>query len=195
VLGAGVLAAHGVWVSDADIAILKSRDVGVSHNPESNMKLASGTAPVTGYLRAGVALGLGTDGAASNNDLDMFEAMRTASLLAKLQTADPSVVPAVTALEMATMGGARALGLDRQIGSIEPRKRADLIVVSMRSARQTPLYDPISHLVYTTRGDDVRDTIVNGKVVMRDRKVLTLDADAVLKDARAMAVKVKAAVK
>jgi 5-methylthioadenosine/S-adenosylhomocysteine deaminase len=96
---------------------------------------------------------------------------------------------------MATMGGARALGLERQIGSIEPRKRADLIVVSMRSARQTPLYDPISHLVYTTRGDDVRDTIVNGRIVMRDRKVLTLDAEAVLRDARAMAVRVKAAVK
>ena len=194
-LGPGVLAAHGVWVNDSDIAILKSRSVGVSHNPESNMKLSSGTAPVTGYLRAGVALGLGTDGAASNNDLDMFEAMRAASLLAKLQTADPSVVPAATALDMATMGGARALGLERQIGSIEAKKRADLIVVSMRSARQTPLYDPISHLVYTTRGDDVRDTIVNGKVVMRDRKVLTLDAEAVLRDARAMAAKVRAAVK
>src|SRR4029450_7725887 len=117
-LGAVVLAAHGVWVSDADIAILKSRNVGVSHNPESNMKLASGTAPVTGYLRAGIALGLGTDGAASNNDLDMIEAMRFASLLAKLQTVDPSVVPAGTALEMATMGSARAVGLDKQIGSL-----------------------------------------------------------------------------
>jgi 5-methylthioadenosine/S-adenosylhomocysteine deaminase len=195
VLGPGVLAAHGVWVNDSDIAVLKARGVGVSHNPESNMKLASGTAPVTGYLRAGVAIGLGTDGAASNNDLDMFEAMRLASFLAKLQTVDPRVVSAGTALEMATMGGARALGLDRQIGSLEPRKRADLIVVSMRSARQTPLYDPVSHLVYVTRGDDVRDTIVNGRVLMRDRKVLSLDADAVLKDARAMAVKVRAAVK
>src|SRR5262245_48245070 len=183
VLGPGVLAAHGVWVNDADMAVLKSRGVGVSHNPESNMKLSSGTAPVNGYLRAGVSLGLGTDGAASNNDLDMFEAMRMASMLAKLQTVDPRVVPAATALDMATMGGARTLGMERQIGSLEPRKRADLIVVSMRSARQTPLYDPISHLVYTTRGDDVRDTIVNGKVVMRDRKVLTLDAEAVLRDA------------
>jgi 5-methylthioadenosine/S-adenosylhomocysteine deaminase len=167
----------------------------VSHNPESNMKLASGAAPVTGYLRAGVAIGLGTDGAASNNDLDMFEAMRMASFLAKLQTVDPSVVGASTALEMATMGGARALGLDRIIGSLEPKKRADVIVVSMRAARQTPLYDPVSHLVYTTRGDDVRDTIVNGRVLMRDRKVLSLDAEAVLKDARAMADKVRAAVK
>jgi 5-methylthioadenosine/S-adenosylhomocysteine deaminase len=195
VLGPGVLAAHGVWVNDADIAVLKSRGVGVSHNPESNMKLASGTAPVTGYLRAGVALGLGTDGAASNNDLDMFEAMRTASLLAKLETVDPRVVPAATALDMATMGGARALGMERQIGSLEPKKRADLIVVSMRSARQTPIYDPISHLVYATHGDDVQSTIVNGRILMKDRKVLTLDADAVLKDARAMAAKVRAAVK
>ncbi|HWN85621.1 MAG TPA: amidohydrolase [Vicinamibacterales bacterium] len=195
VLGPGVVAAHGVWVNDADIALLKARGASVSHNPESNMKLASGTAPVTGYLRAGVALGLGTDGAASNNDLDMFEAMRMASFLAKLQTVDPSVVGAATALEMATIGGARALGLERLIGSLEPRKRADLIVVSMRAARQTPMYDPVSHLVYTTRGDDVRDTIVNGRVLMRDGKVLSLDADAVLKDARAMAVKVKAAVR
>ena len=194
-LGVGVLAAHAVWVSDSDAAILQTRGVGVSHNPESNMKLASGTAPVPSFLKAGIALGLATDGAASNNDLDMFEAMRTASLLAKLQTSDPSVVPAATALDMATMGGARALGLAGQIGSIEPKKRADLIVVSMRSARQTPLYDPISHLVYTTHGDDVRDTIVNGKIVMRDRKVLTLDAEAVLRDARAMAAKVRAAVK
>ena len=194
-LGPGLLAAHAVWVNDADIAVLKARGASVSHNPESNMKLASGVAPVTGYLRAGVAIGLGTDGAASNNDLDMFEAMRMASFLAKLQTMDPSAVSAATALEMATIGGARALGLDRQIGSLEPRKRADLLVVSMRAARQTPVYDPVSHLVYTTRGDDVLDTIVHGRVLMRDRKVLSLDADSVLKDARAMAVKVRAAVK
>jgi 5-methylthioadenosine/S-adenosylhomocysteine deaminase len=195
VLGPGVLVAHAIWVTDPEVAVLKARGVGVSHNPESNMKLASGTAPVTAYLRAGVALGLGTDGAASNNDLDMFEAMRTASLLAKLQTSDPTAVSAGAALDMATMGGARALGLERQIGSLEPRKRADIIVVSMRSARQTPMYDPVSHLVYATHGDDVRDTIVNGRVLMRDRKVLSLDSDAVLRDARAYALKVRAAVK
>jgi 5-methylthioadenosine/S-adenosylhomocysteine deaminase len=194
-LGPGVLAAHAIWVSDSEVAILKARGVGVSHNPESNMKLASGAAPVTAYLRAGVAIGLGTDGAASNNDLDMFEAMRTASFLAKHQTVDPRAVSAATALEMATMGGARALGMDRQIGSLEPRKRADIIVVSMNAARQTPLYDPVSHLVYVTRGDDVRATIVNGRVLMRDRKVLTLDTEAVLKEARTMALKVRAAVK
>ena len=193
-LGPGVIAAHGVWVSDADIAVLKAREVGVSHNPESNMKLASGTAPVTAYLRAGVALGLGTDGAASNNDMDMFEAMRVASLLHKLQTMDPRVVNARTALEMGTIGGARTLGLEKQIGSLEKGKRADLIVVSARNARHTPMYDPVSHLVYVTSGDDVQTTIVNGKVLMRDRKVLTLDEGAVLTDARAWVAKVRSAV-
>jgi 5-methylthioadenosine/S-adenosylhomocysteine deaminase len=193
--GPGVLAAHGVWVSEPEIALLRQRGVGVSHNPESNMKLASGTAPVTGYLRAGVALGLGTDGAASNNDQDMFEAMRMASLLAKLQSNDPRAVGAATALELATMGGARALGLDRLTGSLERGKRADLIVVDVSSARQTPMYDAVSHLVYTTRGTDVRHTVVNGRVLMRDRKVLTLDAPAVLAEARDWAAKVRAAVR
>ena len=193
-LGPGVLAAHGVWVSEPEIAILKARGVGVSHNPESNMKLASGTAPVMGYLKAGVALGLGTDGAASNNDLDMFEAMRIASFLHKLQTGDPTAVGAKTALSLGTIGGARALGMDRQIGSLEPGKRADLIVVSMRAARQAPMYDPISHLVYTTRGDDVQTTIVHGKVLMRDRKMLTLNEAAVLQETRGWSEKVRAAV-
>ncbi|HEY6361494.1 MAG TPA: amidohydrolase [Vicinamibacterales bacterium] len=192
--GPGVLAAHGVWVSDADMAVLKARGVGVSHNPESNMKLASGTAPVTAYLRTGVALGLGTDGAASNNDLDMFEAMRVASFLHKLQTMDPRVVGARTALEMGTIGGARALGMEKQIGSLERGKRADLIVVSASTARHTPMYDPMSHLVYVMRGDDVLTTIVNGKVLMRNRKMLTLDESAILTEARAWATKVRSAV-
>jgi 5-methylthioadenosine/S-adenosylhomocysteine deaminase len=192
--GPGVLAAHGIYVSEPEMALLKSRGVGVSHNPESNMKLASGTAPVTAYLRAGVALGLGTDGAASNNDLDMFEAMRMASLLQKLQTSDPRAVSAQTAVDMATIGGARAMGMDRQIGSLEAGKRADLIVVSMSAARETPMYDPVSHLVYVTHGDDVQTTIVNGKVLMRNRKMLTLDEAAILRDAREWGVKVRSAV-
>jgi 5-methylthioadenosine/S-adenosylhomocysteine deaminase len=193
-LGEGVVAAHAVWASEADIGTLRARDVGVSHNPESNMKLASGAAPVPAFLAAGVPTGLGTDGAASNNDLDMFEAMRTASLLHKLQTGDPRVLGARTALEMATMGGARVLGLASQIGSLEPGKRADLLVVDMSAARQVPMYDPVSHLVYVTRGDDVRTTIVHGRVLMRDRTVLSLDEPAVLAEARSWAARVKAAV-
>jgi 5-methylthioadenosine/S-adenosylhomocysteine deaminase len=193
-LGVGVLAAHAVWVSDADAAILQTRGVGVSHNPESNMKLASGTAPVPSFLKVGIALGLATDGAASNNDLDMFEAMRTASLLHKHETRDPQAVSARAVLEMATRGGARALGMAAQIGSLEPGKLADVIVVGMSAARQTPMYNPISHLVYATRGDDVRTTIVNGKVLMRDRKVLTLNEGSVLAEAREWGAKVRVAV-
>jgi 5-methylthioadenosine/S-adenosylhomocysteine deaminase len=193
--GPRTLAAHGVWVDDADIAILKRRGVGVSHNPESNMKLASGTAPVVKYLKEGVALGLGTDGAASNNDLDMFEAMRQASFLAKHASHDPTAVPARTALDLATRGSARALGLEGLIGSLEVGRRADVITVSVSAARQTPLYDPVSHLVYTTRGDDVRNTIVNGAVLMRDRKVKTLDRTAVISDANRLAASVRDAVR
>jgi 5-methylthioadenosine/S-adenosylhomocysteine deaminase len=193
-LGPGVLAAHGVWVSPEEVALLETRGVGVAHNPESNMKLASGAAPLIAYLEAGVAVGLGTDGAASNNDLDMFDAMRMASLLQKVHTLDPRAAGARVVLEMATRGGARALGMEKTIGSLEPGRRADLITVGMSSARQTPAYDPISHLVYASRGDDVRTSIVDGRVLMRDRRVLTLNEADVLREARAWAEKVRAAV-
>ncbi|MBM3771152.1 MAG: amidohydrolase [Acidimicrobiia bacterium] len=192
--GPRTVAAHGVWVDDEDIAILAKRRVAVSHNPESNMKLASGIAPVTTYARAGVTVGLGTDGAASNNDLDMFEAMRQAALLAKLATRDPTAVPARDALAMATIGGATALGLDALIGSLEVGKRADLLTVATDSARETPLYDPISHVVYVARGTDVRTTIVNGRILMRNRRVLTLDSSTVIADANRVAGAVRAAV-
>ncbi len=194
VLGPNVLGAHGVWVSNEDIALLKERGVSISHNPESNMKLASGTAPVVKYLNAGVTVGLGTDGAASNNDLDMFEAMRFAALLHKLQNNDPKATPAPVVLEMATRLGAKALGLDKQIGSLETGKKADLILLSLDHARQTPMYDPVSHIVYVAHGDDVRSVMVNGKFLMRDRKVLTLDEQSVLRDARSASLQVRDAV-
>ena len=194
VLGPTTIGAHGIWVNDADIAILKARGVGVAHNPESNMKLASGAAPVTKYLAAGVKLGLGTDGAASNNDLDMFEAMRQASFLAKHATRDPTAVKAQDALDMATMGGAQVLGMEKTIGSLEVGKHADLITVSIRAARQTPMYDPVSHIVYVTRGDDVQNTVVNGKILMRGRRLLTLDRMAVIADANRLAARVRDAV-
>ncbi len=195
VLGPTTIGAHGVWVNDADIAILKRTGTGVAHNPESNMKLASGAAPVTKYLAAGVSLGLGTDGAASNNDLDMFEAMRQASFLAKLSTKDPTAVKAQDALDMATLGGARVIGMAKLLGSLEAGKRADLITVSTRSARQTPMYDPVSHIVYASRGDDVRSTIVNGKVLMSDRKLRTLNREQVIADANRLAARVRDAVR
>ena len=192
--GPRTLANHMVWADAADIKLLASHGVGVSHNPESNMKLASGIAPVPEMLVAGVRVGLGTDGAASNNDLDMFDAMRFAALLHKVKTGDPLTLPATAVLEMATVNGARALGLEKQIGSLEVGKRADLIVVSASSARMTPMYDPVSHLVYTARGEDVRTVMVNGRVLMRDRKMLTLDEPAVLAEARKFADAVRAAV-
>jgi 5-methylthioadenosine/S-adenosylhomocysteine deaminase len=192
--GERTLAAHGVHVTAADMTILAKRRVGIAHNPESNMKLASGAAPVLAMQKAGIVVGLGTDGAASNNDLDMFEAMRQAAFLHKLTSKDPRALPARTALRMATIDGARALGMHKEIGSLEPGKRADLIVVSMRTARQTPLYDPLSHLVYVTRGDDVQTMVVDGKVIMRDRRVTTMNESAVLDEAGQWARKVRQAV-
>jgi 5-methylthioadenosine/S-adenosylhomocysteine deaminase len=188
------LAAHAVWLTDSDIVRLAQRRVGVSHNPESNMKLASGTAAVPAWLAAGLAAGLGTDGAASNNDLDMFEAMRVAALLHKLTSNNPETLPAARVLEMATRGGARALGLEDRIGSLAPGRQADVITVSVTGARQTPLFDPVSHLVYVARGSDVRTTIVAGRVLMRDGRVRSLDRERVLTEARAAAVAVRNAV-
>ena len=188
------LAAHAVWLDDADMKLLAKRKVGVAHNPESNMKLASGIAAVPKWIEQGMLAGLGTDGAASNNDLDMFEAMRVAALLHKVATMNPQAMPARQALELATWRGAEALGLGDRIGRLEAGKQADLITVSMDGARQTPMFDPISHLVYVSRGDDVRTTIVAGQVLMRDRQVRTLDRQDVLRDARAMAVRVRLAV-
>jgi 5-methylthioadenosine/S-adenosylhomocysteine deaminase len=179
----GVLGAHGVWLTPRDRLILKTADVGVAHCPQSNMKLSSGAAPVRDMIRSGLRLGLGTDGAASNNDLDMFEEMMTASLLAKSTERDPTVATAASVLEMATLGGARALGMEDSLGSLEPGKRADLIVVGLDEPRMHPMYDPVSHLVYVAKGSDVRHVVVNGRVVMKDRKVLTLDERAVIAEA------------
>ncbi len=188
------IGAHGVWITPDEITLLKQRNIGISNNPESNMKLASGTAPLVGYRHAGVNVGLGTDGAASNNDLDMFEAMRQAAFQQKLVNMDPRVISAPEALELATIGGARVLGQQARIGSIEAGKLADVIVVRMDRARQTPLFDPVSQVVYASRGDDDDTTIVNGKVLMRGRKVLTLDESRVLADARQAAERVRPAV-
>jgi 5-methylthioadenosine/S-adenosylhomocysteine deaminase len=176
----GVLGAHGIWLSDSDRRILRDAEVGIGHCPQSNMKLASGAAPVPAMLKEGLRLGLGTDGAASNNDLDMFEEMMTAAFLAKHAAVDPTAAPAAAVLEMATLGGARALGMEDRIGSLEAGKRADIVVVDVRVPRLTPLYDPVSHLVYAVKGGDVRHVVVDGKTILRDRKVTTLDEAAVM---------------
>jgi 5-methylthioadenosine/S-adenosylhomocysteine deaminase len=170
-----VIAAHIVHPTAEELTVLKRLGVGVVHNPQSNMKLASGVAPVPQMLQADLNLGLGTDGAASNNDLNMWEEMDTAAKLHKVFTMDPKVVTAQQAFEMATIRGARALHLEREIGSIEKGKRADLVIVDLDDLNQTPFYNIYSELVYATKADDVRTVIIEGRVVMRDRSLLTLD--------------------
>jgi len=195
VLRKGVLGAHGVWLSPGDRAILKAADVGIAHCPQSNMKLSSGAAPVAAMLAEGIRLGLGTDGAASNNDLDMFDEMDSAALLAKHASGDPTAAPAPAVLEMATLGGARALGMEDRLGSLEVGKRADLVVVSLDAPRLHPLYDAVSHLVYVAKSADVSDVVVEGRVLMRDRKVLTLDEAAVVREAETLTAGVERSVK
>jgi 5-methylthioadenosine/S-adenosylhomocysteine deaminase len=178
------LAAHCVWVDDVDLNIIRQRGVGVAHCPSSNMKLASGVAPVARMLAMGIAVGLGPDGpAGSNNDFNLFEEMDLAAKLAKVSALDPQVLPAATALEMATIGGARAVGLEKEIGSLEPGKRADLIAVRTDRPHAVPLYDPVSQLVYALKAADVRDVMVNGKLAVRDAHPLTLDEKAILQKA------------
>jgi 5-methylthioadenosine/S-adenosylhomocysteine deaminase len=184
ILRRGLLGAHGIFLTPTDRAALAQAEAGVAHCPQSNMKLSSGAAPVRDMLREGMRLGLGTDGAASNNDLDMFEEMMSAALLAKHASGDPTAAPASAVLEMATLGGARALGREADLGSLEAGKRADLLVVDLRAPRLQPLYDPVSHLVYAAKGADVRHVVVEGQIILRDRRVLTLDAPSVIAEAR-----------
>ncbi len=186
VLDEKTLISHAVWVDAADIAILADRKVNVSHNPESNMKLASGVAPVPDFINAGIPVGLGTDGCASNNNLDLFVEMDTAAKLHKVISKDPTVMDAKTVLRMATIEGARAIGLDSRIGSIECGKQADLIVLDTRKPHLTPMYHPESHLVYAVRGGDVRDVFVQGVARVRNRRVIGLDEGKILAEAAAM---------
>lgn len=187
------VAAHAVWADDADIQILKNRGVGVAHNPSSNMKLASGVAPLLKFFAAGIHVGLGTDGVAgSNNDHDLMEEMDLAAKLQKVTSMDPRSVNAYQALEMATIGGARVLGLDSAIGSIEVGKRADLIAIRTDQPHATPIYNVYSQIVYALKASDVRDVMVNGQVIVRDRKMLTLDSAAVLRKAAEYQEKIQA---
>jgi 5-methylthioadenosine/S-adenosylhomocysteine deaminase len=186
------IAAHVVWPTDAEIPILVDRQVGVIHNPSSNMKIASGIAPVAKMLAAGVHVGLGTDGAASNNDLDMWEEMRLAAFLQKVEQMNPEVLPANTVLTMATRGGAAAIGMGDTIGSIEVGKRADLIQVGFDDVHHIPTFDVISHLVYVSDEQDVTTVVVDGQLLMQDRKILTIDTAKVANEARALAARIQA---
>ncbi|HKW97705.1 MAG TPA: amidohydrolase [Bryobacteraceae bacterium] len=190
------LAAHAVWVDDADLKILRDRHVGIAHCPSSNMKLASGVAPVMKMLALDLAVGLGTDGpAGSNNDLNMFEEMDLAAKLQKVTTGDPEALTARQAIEMATIRGARGLGVEKEIGSLEPGKRADLIVVRLDRPNAVPLYDVYSQMVFALKASDVQDVMVNGRFVVRNGQPLTIDAKQVLAKAEEYGGKVKASLK
>ena len=184
ILAPGTILHHSIWLSDSDIERIARSGAGVSHNPESNMKTASGVARVPELLAAGVHVGLGTDGPASNNNLDLFEEMDTAAKLHKVVNLDPTVMPAQTVFEMATLGGARALGLEASVGSIEPGKLADIVMIDARVPELTPLYDVYSHLVYVVKGGDVGSVLVGGRFVVRNRQVTTVNVDEVLARAR-----------
>ena len=178
------LAAHCVVLSDNDISILAKRNVSVAHNPQSNMKLASGIAPVSRLIDAGINVSIGTDGASSNNDLDMWEEMRTASLLQKVSTLNPCAIPAYTALRMATVNGAKAIGRERELGQLTPGAFADIIIVDMEKPHLYPHTNIISELVYSTHASDVDTVIVNGRIVVKNRKCLSMDAHKVCQEAQ-----------
>jgi 5-methylthioadenosine/S-adenosylhomocysteine deaminase len=190
------VAAHCVWVDEADMAILKARGVGIAHCPSSNMKLASGVAPVVRMLALDLPVGLGPDGpAGSNNDFNMFEEMDLAAKLQKVTTMNPEALPASAALEMATIRGARALGMEKEIGSLEVGKRADMILVNVTHPNGVPMYDPISQMVYALKAEDVTDVMVNGKPVVRDGRILTLNEAEILQKAAEYRAKVSASLK
>jgi 5-methylthioadenosine/S-adenosylhomocysteine deaminase len=196
ILGPDVVAAHCVWVDEADRKILAQHQVGCVHNPSSNMMLASGVAPVIEERAAGIAVGLGTDGpAGSNNDLDLMEEMDLAAKLQKITKMDPQALGAKATVEMATIEGARALHLEKEIGSLEAGKKADLILIGLDAPNAVPMYDVYSQLAYALKGSDVETVIIGGRVVMRDKKLLTMDEPAIIAKAREYKNKVEASLK
>ena len=188
-VGPKVVFAHGVWLTESEWDILARKGATVAHCPSSNMKLSSGIASVPQMSRAGVNVSLGCDGGPSNNSYDMIREMKTASLLQKVRTMDPLVLNASSAIEMATIKGAKALGLERDIGSIEVGKKADLIIINLRKPHLTPTFNPVSSVVYAAEGSDVETTIIDGKVIMEHRVVKTLDEDNVIRVATERATK------
>lgn len=192
VLDSNVVAAHCVWLSDDEIAIIKERGVKVSHNPCSNMKLASGVAPISKMSEKGICVSLGTDGDSSNNNLDLLEEMKFASLLQKVSTLNPEVLNSKEIIDMATINGAKALSLEDEIGSIEVGKKADLILINTNNANMTPNSSSISsNIVYSANGSNVDTTICNGKILMENGKLTTLNEDEIYKKARKAILKLK----
>ncbi len=196
VLGPDVVGAHCIWVDETDRKILAQRKVGCVHNPSSNMMLASGVAPVPEMRSAGVAVGLGTDGpAGSNNDLNLMEEMDLAAKLQKITKMDPRALGAKSVVEMATIEGAKALHMEKEIGSLEAGKKADIILIGLDAPNAVPMFDVYSQLAYALKGSDVETVIIGGRVVMRDKKVLTVDEAAAIAKAREFKNKIEASLK
>ncbi len=189
-LRSNLSAAHVNWIDGNDIEILEKTKTSVVHNPESNMKLATGISPVPEMLKNGVNVALGTDGAASNNNLDMFGEMSTATRLHKIAKRDPQAITALDVVKMATLDGAKAFGVEKKIGSLEKGKKADIILVNLKKPHLTPIYNFYSHLVYSAISSDVDTVIINGRLVMRNRKILTADEEEILEKARYFAEKI-----
>ncbi len=186
------LLVHGVWMTAEDIELIARTGAGIIHCPESNMKLASGVAPIPDCLTAGIRVGLGTDSCASNNDLNMWAEMDSTAKLHKVQRLDPTVMDAQTVIRMATIQGAGLLGMDHLIGSIETGKRADLIVIDLNHPHATPLYQPASHLVYAARASDVSHVMIDGQWIVKDRQLLTMDPDSIISAANRLKESVQA---
>ncbi len=193
ILDENTLLVHCIWVNDKDIEIIAARKAGISHNPESNAKLASGIAPTPKFLKSGITVGLGTDGCASNNNLDLFHEMDMVAKLHKAEKFDPTTMDAKTVVEIATITGARAIGLDHQIGSLEVGKQADLIVIDTHAPHLVPLYHPESHIVYAAKSSDVRDVVVDGRLLVRNRQILHLDVKEIMANVREVARHIKPA--
>jgi 5-methylthioadenosine/S-adenosylhomocysteine deaminase len=192
VLDQQTIAVHCNWLDPEDIAVFADLGVSVSHNPISSMKLAAGVAPVPQMLEKTIRVGLGTDGSASNNALDMFREMDASAKLHKVMSLDPTVMNAQSVLKMATSGGARVLGMGHLIGSIEAGKLADIIIMDMNQPHLTPLYNPYSQLVYAARGADVKTSIINGKIVMENRRLLTIDLENAINNVNRIASHISA---
>lgn len=191
VLDENTLLVHAVWMDEKDIKIISKHNSTISHNPQSNMKLASGISPVPEFLKEGITVGLGTDGCASNNDPDLFKEMDVAAKLHKVNVLDPTVMDAKTVVQMATIKGAKAIGLGDETGSIEKGKQADIIIINTDSPHLIPMYNPVSHIVYSATGSDVRDVIVSGKMVVRDKKLLTLNLEDIIDKVNFLALRIK----
>jgi len=179
-LGSDVLAAHCIHLTEKEMQLLAKHNVKVSYNPVANMKLAQGTAKIKDLLDLGVTVGIGTDGPASNNNLDMFQSMKAAALLQKQHYRDPTVLPAQTVLKMATIDGAKALGLEKTVGSLEVGKKADVVLLDFKKPHLAPIHDFYANIVYSAHGSDVDTVVVDGKILMENKNVKTLEEEKVM---------------